>query len=86
MTKIRDLIAAEEAVEEAEREFRRLNDDPQEWSAFESVDRFGKRSLNILPGHFERREAAQHRITAAQQQLRATKRAYLEGVFVDAAD
>ncbi len=32
--KIRDLIAAEEAVEQAEEQFRRLNNNPDEWSAW----------------------------------------------------
>ncbi len=81
MTKVRDLIAAEEAIEEAEREYRRLSTDQTEWSAFESVDRFGKRSLNLMPAHFERLDAARARITAAEQQLRATKRAFFEGVL-----
>ncbi len=81
--KIRDLIAAEEALERAEQDFLRLNN-PDEWSAWESVDKRGKRSLNVLPAHFERREAAMGRVEAARQQLLATKRAFLEGVMTNA--
>jgi hypothetical protein len=36
-TKIGDRIAAEEALEAAEREFRRYNDNPSEWSVYESM-------------------------------------------------
>jgi hypothetical protein len=84
--KLRDVIAAEEAVETAEAEYRKLNNDPREWAAFESVDRFGKRSLNVLPGQFERLDAARNRITAAEQQLLAVKRAFMAGVVDDRAD
>lgn len=81
MIKIRDLIAAEEALEAAEEEFRKLNNDPREWSAFESMDERGKRTLNVMPGHFERREYAIGRVRAAEQELLATKRAFLAGVI-----
>ncbi len=81
MIKIRDLIAAEEAVEAAEEDFRKLNNDPSQWAAFESMDKRGKRTLNVMPGHFERREHAIGRVQAAQQQLLATKRAFLEGLL-----
>jgi hypothetical protein len=82
--KIRDLIAAEEALEAAEEEFRQLNNDHRQWSAYESMDRRGKRVLNVLPAQFERRENAMQRINVARQQLLATKRAFLEGVNTDA--
>ncbi len=85
MIKIRDLIAAEEAVEAAEVAYRKLNDDMDEWSAYESMDRRGKRTLNVSPVHFERRDAARAGIATAQQQLLAAKRAFLEGV-VDRAE
>ncbi len=84
-TKLRDIIAAEEALESAEAEFRTLNDDPRQWSAFESMDKRGKRTLNVSPVHFERREAACAGIATAQQQLLAAKRAFFEGV-VDRAE
>ncbi len=81
MVKLRDLVSAEEAIEEAEREYRRLSTDQSEWSAFETVAPSGKRSLNILPAQFERLDAARARITAAEQQLRATKRSFFAGVL-----
>jgi hypothetical protein len=37
--KIRDLIAAEEALEAAEAESRKLSHDASTWSAFESMDK-----------------------------------------------
>ncbi len=85
MIKIRDLIVAEEAVEAAETAYRTLNDDVSAWSAFESMDKQGKRTLNVSPLHFERRDAARAGIATAQQQLLAAKRAFLEGV-VDRAE
>jgi hypothetical protein len=44
---IRDVIAAEEALEAAEAEFRRFNTDFNDWSAYESMDKRGKRTLNV---------------------------------------
>ncbi len=85
MVKLRDLIAAEEAVEAAEAAYRTLNDDVSAWSAFESMDKQGKRTLNVSPLHFERRDAARARIATAHQQLLAAKRGFLEGV-VDRAE
>ncbi len=85
MIKIRDLIAAEEAVEAAETAYRKLNNDVNEWSAFESMDKQGKRTLNVSPVHFERRDAARAGIETAHQQLLAAKRAFFEGV-VDRAE
>ena len=84
MVKIRDLIAAEEALEAAEDEFRTLNNDYRQWSAYESLDKRGKRVLNVMPAQFERQENAQQNIRAARLQLIATKRAFLEGVIDDA--
>ncbi len=85
MIKIRDLIAAEEALEAAEADYRRLNDNPSEWSAWESVDKQGRRALNVHAGHFERREHAISRVQAAQQQLLAAKRGFMAGVVDHAA-
>jgi hypothetical protein len=42
-----DVIAAEEALEAAEAEFRRCNTDINDWSAYESMDKRGKRTLNV---------------------------------------
>ncbi len=85
MIRILDLIAAEEAVEAAEVAFKKLNDDVDEWSAFESMDKQGRRTLNVSPVHYERRDAARAGIATAQQQLLAAKRAFLEGVVDHAA-
>ncbi len=85
MIKLRDIIVAEEAVEAAELAFRTLNDDVNAWSAFESMDKQGKRTLNVSPVHFERRDAARAGIATAQLRLLAAKRAFLEGV-VDRAE
>ena len=80
-TKLRDIIASEEALESAEAEYRRINDNPAEWSAYETLDKRGLKVLNVQPGHFERRDAALAGIATAQQQLLATKRAFLTGVI-----
>ncbi len=85
MIRILDLVAAEESIEAAEAAYKKLNDDIDEWSAFESMDKQGKRTLNVSPIHFERRDAARAGIATAQQQLLAAKRAFLEGVVDHAA-
>ncbi len=85
MIRILDIIAAEEAVEAAEGAYGKLNNDVNEWSAFESMDKQGKRTLNVSPLHFERRDAACAGIATAQQRLLAAKRAFFEGV-VDRAE
>ncbi len=54
LVKIRDLIAAEEALEKAEQESRGLRQNPDQWSAFESMDRQGRRHLNISEAQFQR--------------------------------
>ena len=77
MVKIRDLIAAEEELEAAEAEFRRYNDDAQQWSAFESLDKHGKRHLNLMPGHFERRDALLQAIRARHIEMRALRAQFL---------
>jgi hypothetical protein len=82
--KIRDLIAAEEALEAAEDDFRTLNNDYRQWSAYESLDKRGKRVLNVMPAQFERRGDAMRRIEIARFQLIAAKRSFLEGVLDDA--
>jgi hypothetical protein len=56
------------------------------WSAYESVDKSEKRSLNVTAAHFERRDAARYWVVVAQQQLLAVKRAFLEGVLDRATD
>ena len=84
MIKIRDLIAAEEALEAAEAEYRKIHNDPRVWSAFESMDKRGKRSLNVMPAQFARQEDAANKVKAAHQQLLACKRAFLLGVLPDA--
>lgn len=85
MVKVRELIAAEEALEAAEAEYRRVTD-VDDWSAYESMDKRGKRTLNIMSAQFERQEFARQNITAARLQLIAVKRAFLEGVIVDHAE
>ena len=64
--KVRDLIAAEETLEAAEAELRRLTTDIDNWSAYESLDKRGKRVLNVMPAQFERQANAQQNITAAR--------------------
>ncbi len=86
MLKLRDIIAAEEAVEAAEAAYRKLNDDVNQWSAYESMDKRGKRTLNFTEVHFARRDAAQRGIATAEQRLLAAKRAFLEGVVDRAAN
>jgi hypothetical protein len=85
-TKIRDIIAAEQQLEGAEVELARFTSDPSQWSAFETVDRLGKRSLHITELHFERQDALKGRVEVARQQLIATKRAFLADVIDGGAD
>ncbi len=86
MIRILDLVALEKALEAAEVAFKNLNDDVDEWSAFESMDKQGKRSLNVSALHYERRDAALAGITAAEQQLLATKQLFFAGVVDHAAN
>ncbi len=80
MIKVRDLIAAEEALEAAEAEFRDYNTDSRQWSAFESLDKRGKKHLNIQPGHFEHQDFLVQKIEARRNELRALRAQFLEGV------
>jgi hypothetical protein len=74
--KIRDLIAAEEALEAAEREARELRQNPALWSAFESMDRQGRRSLNVSAAQFERQDFADAQVRARMQELLALRQQF----------
>lgn len=79
--KIRDVIAAEEALEAAEAEYRRFNTDIDNWSAYESMDKRGKRTLNVTEAHFQRRDSRLLEIEVARRNLLAVKRAFIEEVL-----
>jgi hypothetical protein len=74
--KIRDLIAAEEALESAEQEARSLRQDPDQWSAFEIMDRRGKRSLVVSEAQFQRQDFADAKVREAQQTLLALRQQF----------
>ncbi|MFF0607766.1 hypothetical protein ACFYUD_03740 [Nocardia tengchongensis] len=79
MIRIKDLLAAEAELDEAEREFEESGK-PENWSARESLDDMGRRHVLVNPSHFERRERLQQRVQAARQSLIALRRAFIEGV------
>jgi hypothetical protein len=74
------LIAAEEALDAAESEYRKFNDDPRQWMAYESLDKRGMRHLNIQSGHFEHRDALLQNIEVRRTELRSLRAAFVEGV------
>lgn len=76
LVKIRDLIAAEEAVEAAEKESHELRHNPNMWSAFESMDKQGRRHLNISAAQFERQDFADAKVCEAHQALMALRQQF----------
>lgn len=76
MIKIKDLIAAEEAYEAAEKESRALRQDPDQWSAFEIMDRQGKRSLVVGEAQFQRQAHLDAQVQARMQELVALRQRF----------
>ncbi len=80
MIMLRDLIAAEERLEAAEREYRRYTENPAEWVAtYESVDKAGKRSLNIGQGHLDRHARLLGDVEGERRALLALRQRFIEG-------
>ena len=80
MVRLRDLIAAEERLDAAEAEYREYNNDPSKWAAFESVDKQGRRSLNVSEHDFERRDSLRGRVDYERRALLSLRRAFVEEV------
>ena len=78
MVRLKDLIDAEQRFEAAEAEFRRVNNDPSEWAAFESVDRQGRRSLNVSEHHFERLDTLRAQVEHERRAVLALRRRFIE--------
>jgi hypothetical protein len=78
-TRIRDIIAAEEALDEALAEQERQIKDASQWAAFESVDPQGRKQLNMNRVHFDLQELAASKVEAAAQRLTWVKRSFFEG-------
>ena len=76
---MKDLIAAEEAYLAAEREKRSFNNNPDAWSAYESVDREGRKHLNILPAQYGRQAALEAKVVEQRTALVALRQAFMEG-------
>jgi hypothetical protein len=76
--KIRDLMAAEQRLDEAEAEVRKAQN-PDEWSAHESVDKLGKRTIHLAEGHFEKLDYLRKRVEVAENELRQLQRAFARG-------
>lgn len=80
MILLKDSIAAEEPFLAAEHEFRSFNNSPDQRSAFETVDRQGRKHLNILPAQYDRQEALEAKVVEQRAALLALRKAYIEGV------
>jgi hypothetical protein len=78
-TRIKDIIDAEEALDEALAEQRKFDDDPAAWAAFESVDEQGRKKLNFNRVQFDRQELMRSKVAAAEQRLVWVKRSFFEG-------
>lgn len=64
--RLRDVMAAEQRLDEAEKALRTFETEPDEWSGHQSIDKLGKRTLHLSPFHFDKRDAlARERETAA---------------------
>jgi hypothetical protein len=76
IVKVRDLIAAEEALEAAEKESRALRQNPEEWSAFESLDREGRRHLHVSAAQFQRQDFLDVQVQARMRELFALRQQF----------
>ncbi len=56
---------------------RSYSSDPRQWSAFESLDKQGKRHLNINPGHFDKLERLQQNVKNRHAELRSLRAAFV---------
>ncbi|MFI6366039.1 hypothetical protein ACIBG0_25160 [Nocardia sp. NPDC050630] len=77
--RVSDLIAAEERFDAAEKELRE-HSASEESSTFESIDKQGRKSLNVSGIYFERHEQLLHRVEKAYYDLAAIRRRFVEGV------
>lgn len=68
--RLRDVMAAEQRLDEAEKALNRFETDSDEWSGHEAVDEWGKRTLYLPAAHFDRRDALVHEQQAAASALR----------------
>src|SRR5690606_11426314 len=79
IVKVRDLLAAEERLERAEKALREL-DDPDNWDAYETLqgraDGSVARVLNITERDEQRREHLQAEVVRATEDLLALQRAW----------
>ncbi|WP_406266050.1 hypothetical protein OH799_19495 [Nocardia sp. NBC_00881] len=78
MIRIQDLLDAEKRVEQAEAEYL-ASKRPENWSAHESIDKQGRRTLHIDELTFERREQAKARLDTARRDAIALRHAYFQG-------
>jgi hypothetical protein len=78
-TRIADIIAAEQALDEALAEQKRQIEDASRWSAFESVDPQGRKQFNVTRVHLDMQELAASKVAAAAQRLTWVKRSFFEG-------
>ncbi|MBP2356838.1 hypothetical protein JOF29_007948 [Kribbella aluminosa] len=68
--KIGDILEAEERLAQAERELREATE-PKNWSAHESSDALGMRTVHLHPSHFERLDLLREGVQRADANLRA---------------
>jgi hypothetical protein len=76
LIRMSDVVAAERLLDEAVARRDALRQ-PENWAgARESVDREGRRTLELEAAHFEIREAADLQVQRARQRVIATRRAW----------
>ena len=76
--RIRDLMAAEEQLDQQLDALRELRD-PSSWTARESLSAEGLKSVHVSDAGLRYRELVESRVVAADQHLRALQRSFAAG-------
>jgi hypothetical protein len=72
-----DLEAAERDLDDAESELEESRS-PSSWIGFETLDKSGRKGIEVMPGSIERQQHLSYRRDAARLYLQSLRRAWLE--------
>lgn len=69
--RLREVMDAEQRLDEAEKALRDFETNADQWGAHQSIDKLGRRTLHLNPSHFDRQEALRRERETAEGALRA---------------
>ena len=79
IVRLKDIMAAEERLDEAITERTEFARNQDRWFARESLDEHGHKGIHFSRGHFDMLERLDANVQAAENQLRALQRSFAGG-------